>query len=83
MAEPEPGRSTRGSAAAVPPRRPVEVLLVAAAIVAVVAAAVVLTVLLPDDLEAIVYRTPLAIAVLVAGTAIVLWRVSRRGSPGA
>jgi hypothetical protein len=56
----------------------VEVLLVGAAVVAVVAAAVLLTVLLPDDVEQFVYETPLAIAVLVAGTAAVLLFVSRR-----
>ena len=54
------------------------VVVVAAAVVGVVAAAVVLTWLLPDDLEAVVYRTPLTIAVLVAGTGWVLWRISRR-----
>jgi hypothetical protein len=53
-------------------------VVVAAAVVGVVAAAVLLTWLLPDDLEAVVYRTPLAIAVLVAGTGWVLWRISRR-----
>lgn len=65
----------------VPPgRQPgfVEVLLVGAAVVAVVAAAVLLTVLLPDDVERFVYETPLAIAVLIAGTAAVLLFVSRR-----
>ncbi len=44
-------------------------VLVAAACVAVVAAAVVVTILLPDDLEAVVYRTPLAIGVLIGVTA--------------
>ena len=44
---------------------PLQVVLVAAACVAVVAAAVVVTILLPDDLEAVVYRTPLAIIVLI------------------
>ncbi|HEU5205117.1 MAG TPA: hypothetical protein VFU17_12550 [Candidatus Limnocylindrales bacterium] len=57
---------------------PGRVLLVAAACVAVVAVAVVLTVILPDDVEQVVYRTPLAIAVLVAVTAIVLWRIARQ-----
>jgi hypothetical protein len=40
--------------------------------------AVVLTVILPDDLEQVVYRTPLAIAVLIGVTAIVLWRIARQ-----
>lgn len=57
---------------------PGRVLLVAAACVAVVAVAVVLTVILPDDVEQVVYRTPLAIAVLVGVTAIVLWRIARQ-----
>jgi hypothetical protein len=54
------------------------VLLVAAACVAVVAAAVILTVVLPDDIEQVVYRTPIAIAVLIGVTAIVLWRIARQ-----
>ena len=57
---------------------PGRVLLVAAACVAVVAVAVVLTVILPDDIEQVVYRTPLAIAVLVGVTAVVLWRIARQ-----
>ena len=57
---------------------PLQVVLVAAACVAIVAAAVVVTILLPDDLEAVVYRTPLAIAVLIGVTALVLWRIARQ-----
>ena len=53
-------------------------VLVAAACVAIVAAAVVVTILLPDDLEAVVYRTPLAIGVLIGVTAFVLWRIARQ-----
>lgn len=53
-------------------------LLVAAACVAVVGAAVILTVVLPDDIEQVVYRTPIAIAVLIGVTAIVLWRIARQ-----
>jgi hypothetical protein len=53
-------------------------MLVALAIVGVVALAVVVTQLLPSDIEDIVYRTPIAIGVLIAGTGIVLWRISRR-----
>ena len=58
--------------------RPLQVVLVAAACVAIVAAAVVVTILLPDDLEAVVYRTPLAIGVLIGVTAVVLWRIARQ-----
>jgi hypothetical protein len=65
---PEPARQVRAF----------EVVLVAAACVAVVAAAVLLTILLPDDVEQIVYRTPIAIGVLIAVTAIVLWRIARQ-----
>jgi hypothetical protein len=57
---------------------PLQVVLVAAACVAVVAAAVVVTILLPGDLAEVVYRTPLAIAVLIGVTAIVLWRIARQ-----
>ena len=57
---------------------PLQVVLVAAACVAIVAAAVVVTILLPDDLEAVVYRTPLAIGVLIGVTALVLWRIARQ-----
>ena len=55
-----------------------QVVLVAAACVAVVAVAVVLTILLPDDVEQVVYRTPLAAVVLIAVTAAVLWRIARQ-----
>ncbi len=64
-----------------PERRPpgvLQALLVGLALVGVVALAVVVTQLLPDDLEQAVYRTPLAIWFLIVGTALVLWRVSRR-----
>jgi hypothetical protein len=62
------------------PRQPglARVLLVGVSVVAVVAAAVLLTVILPDDIEAFVYDTPLAIAVLIGGTAAVLLLASRR-----
>ena len=69
MSEPAPPFRTRGAT---------EVLLVAIAIVAVVALAVAATELLPDDVEELVYTTPLAIGVLIAGTGLVLWRISRR-----
>jgi hypothetical protein len=54
------------------------VLLVAAACVAVVATAVIVTVVLPDDIEQVIYRTPIAIAVLIGVTAFVLWRIARQ-----
>jgi FtsH-binding integral membrane protein len=48
-----------------------EVALVAAAVVAAV------TAVLPREGQAVVFQTPLLIAVLIAGTAIVLWRILR------
>jgi FtsH-binding integral membrane protein len=57
-----------------------EVLLVAAVVVAVVLAAAALTAVLPRDAQAIVFHSPLLIAVLVLGTAIVLWRILRAPS---
>ncbi len=54
-----------------------EVLLVAALVVVVVLAADALTNVLPADIQNVVVHTPLAIAVLVLGTAVVLWRILR------
>jgi len=58
-----------------------EVLAVSAVVVGVVLGAAVLTSLLPDAVQALVFHTPLAIVVLVAGTAWLLWRLARRPSP--
>ena len=54
-----------------------EVLLVAAVAVGVVLLAAGLTALLPREGQEVVFRTPLLIAVLVGGTAFVLWRILR------
>ena len=54
-----------------------EVLLVAGAAVAVVLGAAILTSLLPTDLQGLVFHTPLAILVLIVGTAWLLWRIAR------
>jgi FtsH-binding integral membrane protein len=54
-----------------------EVLLVAAAIVLVVMVAAGATALLPSEVQAVVFHSPLLIVVLLAGTAIVLWRILR------
>ena len=43
--------------------------------------AAVLTFLLPGDARDVVFRTPLLILVLIVGTALVLWRITRPG-PG-
>jgi hypothetical protein len=55
-----------------------QVVAVAAAVVAVVLGAALLTSLLPEQVQRLVFHTPLAIVVLIAGTAIVLWRLARR-----
>ena len=47
----------------------------------VVLLAGVATFLLPGDGRDLVLRTPLLILVLIAGTAAVLWRISRPGRP--
>lgn len=57
-----------------------EVLLIAAAVVGLVLAAAGLTALLPRDAQAVVFHTPVLIAVLVLGTGIVLWRILRAPS---
>jgi FtsH-binding integral membrane protein len=54
-----------------------EVLLVAAVVVVLVLAAAGLTAVLPRDAQGVVFHTPLLIAVLIAGTALVLWRILR------
>jgi hypothetical protein len=72
VAEADPGR---------PPGLP-RVLLVAAAVVVAVLAAAALTELLPDEIAEVVYGTPLLIAVLILGTALVLWRILRGSGRG-
>ena len=57
-----------------------EVLLVGLAVVLVVAVAAGLTALLPRDVQAVVFHTPLLIGVLIVGTGLVLWRILRRPS---
>jgi FtsH-binding integral membrane protein len=58
-----------------------EVLIVSGITLAVVALAVVVTAVLPSGGQYIVLRTPLLIVVLIAGTAGVLWRITRPGRP--
>jgi heme A synthase len=55
-----------------------EVIVVAAVAVAVVLGAAVLTSVLPTNLQEVVFHTPLAIVVLIIGTAWLLWRIARR-----
>lgn len=58
-----------------------QVLIVAAVAVGAVLGAAVLTAVLPTDAQRVVFHTPLLIAVLVIGTAVVLWRVATRRPP--
>ena len=58
-----------------------EVLAAGAVSVVVVLGAAVATSLLPPEGQAIVFRTPLLIVVLLVGTAAALWRISRPRPP--
>jgi heme A synthase len=58
-----------------------QVILVASVVVLVVLGTAAATSLLPRELQSLVFRTPLAITVLVVGTAWLLWRISRRRPP--
>ena len=69
MAEPEPVSRQPGWR---------EVLMVAGAAVVVVLGAAILTSILPTGVQEVVFHTPLAIVVLIAGTGWLLWRISRR-----
>lgn len=53
-----------------------EVLVVAAAAVALVLGAAIVTSLLPTEVQRAVFHAPVLIAVLIGGTAFVLWRVA-------
>jgi heme A synthase len=55
-----------------------EVIIVAALAVGAVLGAAILTSVLPTDLQEVVFHTPLAIVVLIVGTAWLLWRIARR-----
>jgi hypothetical protein len=57
-----------------------EVGVVVGAVVAAVIGLVVLTTIIPGG-EAVVYRSPLAILVLIVGTALVLIRIAGRRPP--
>lgn len=54
-----------------------EVLFVAVAVVLVVLGAAVLTSVLPTGLQDAIFHQPILIAVLIGGTAWLLWRISR------
>jgi hypothetical protein len=57
-----------------------EALVVGGLTVLVVLGAAVLTFLLPAGVGDIVFKTPLLILVLIVGTAVVLWRITRPGA---
>jgi hypothetical protein len=59
------------------------VLLVGAVVVGVVLGLAVLTSLMPSSIQDVVFRTPLAIVVLVVGTVGVLVWITRRPAPRA
>lgn len=58
-----------------------EVFLAAGVSVIVVLGAAAVTSLLPAEGQAIVFRTPLLIVILLIGTAAALWRISRPRPP--
>jgi uncharacterized membrane protein len=58
-----------------------EVLIVAAVAVAVVLGAAILTSVLPEAAQRFLFHEPVTIAVLIGGTAFVLWRVATRHPP--
>ncbi len=68
----------------VPVRQPGirQVALLGVGLVALVLAAAAVTALLPRDIQAVVFHTPLLIAVLILGTVLVLWRILRAPGPG-
>ena len=58
-----------------------DVVIVGAIAVAAVLGAAVLTSVLPEGIQRFLFHEPVTIAVLVIGTAFVLWRVATRQPP--
>lgn len=58
-----------------------QVALVAASVVIVVLGAALVTGLLPDGIQRAIFHGPVLIAVLIVGTAWVLWRIARGRRP--
>jgi FtsH-binding integral membrane protein len=54
-----------------------DVLLLSGACVVVVLGAAIVTGFLPADAQAVVFKTPLLIVILILGTAAALWRIAR------
>jgi hypothetical protein len=55
-----------------------DVVIVAAIAVAAVLGAAVLTSVLPEAAQRFLFHEPVTIAILIGGTAFVLWRVARQ-----
>ena len=58
-----------------------DVVVTAGICVVVVLGAAVVTALLPAEAQAVVFKTPLLIAVLILGTGFALWRIARPRPP--
>ncbi len=58
-----------------------EVLVIAALVVVAVLGAAMATSALPDDVQRVVFHTPLAIILLLIVTAWILWRIAGRRPP--
>jgi uncharacterized membrane protein len=58
-----------------------DVVIVAGIAVAAVLGGVVLTSILPDGVQRFLFHEPVTIAVLIVGTAFVLWRGATRRPP--
>jgi hypothetical protein len=58
-----------------------DVVVTAGLCVVVVLGAAIVTGLLPAEAQAVVFRTPLLIGVLIVGTAFALWRIARPRPP--
>jgi len=58
-----------------------DVVIVGGIAVAAVLGAAVLTSLLPEGIQRFLFHEPVTIAVLIVGTAFVLWRVATRRPP--
>ena len=55
----------------------VDVMLVSAAVVACVLGAAALTGLLPTEVQRAIFHGPVLIVVLIVGTGLLLWRITR------
>lgn len=77
-----PDRLPADAAPTVPWRRALrDVVIAAVLVVGLVLGAAVLTSVLPEDVQRVLFHTPVAILVLVGVTAWVLWRVAGRRPP--